>query len=163
MGWPDLPTTPPPFSARPSGQPKMPPRAPHGALWSALARYGTTSRERVPKMVVSGASNQAPARLSLQRELHFHFFQSADFGVYFGPLLDPQRGAQCSKMAPGGRLWLNLGGACGLIWDLVGARPPRLSVCYSEGSKCDSEGSKCYSDGVHFYQFWTPKWDLSAA
>ena len=68
----------PPSSAQPSGQPKKPPRAPHGALWSALARYGTTFRDRISKMVISGASKKAPAVLSLERELNFALLGSCE-------------------------------------------------------------------------------------
>ena len=75
---------PPPGSARPSGRAQTPPQASHGPLWSALARYETTFRESLSKMVASGPSSQAPEGLSLQRELDFHSQQGSHIGAHFG-------------------------------------------------------------------------------
>ena len=83
---------PPPGSARPSGRAQTPPQASHGPLWSALARYGTTFRERISKMVASGASSQAPEGLPLQRELDFQFQHGSHFGPHLGSILEPKRG-----------------------------------------------------------------------
>ena len=83
---------PPPGSARPSGRAQTPPQASHGPLWSALARYGTTFRKRISKMVASGASSQAPEGLPLQRELDFQFQHGSHFGPHLGSILEPKRG-----------------------------------------------------------------------
>ena len=92
LGQPNLRTLPPPGSARPSGRAQTPPQASHGPLWSALARCGTTFRERISKMVASGASSQAPEGLPLQRELDFQFQHGSHFGPHLGSIFEPKRG-----------------------------------------------------------------------
>ena len=130
-----------------------------GAAWAtldaALARYGTTFRKRISKMVASGVSSQAPEGLSLQRELDFQFLQGSHFGTQFGSIWDPKMGLSASRWLPWGAILLNLSP----YWERLSVRS--RGSCAKSGHSWPQTCSKSYAHQF-FAAFGALTWACSA-